>query len=108
MRLLRAAGYPTKVRPRTTGESMRLPGRAFAFAFATLALAARARADETVKIGAALSLTGPAASYGAQQKAGVLAAVDEINKSGALKGVKLEVVIEDDGSTKEQGIGVFQ
>jgi branched-chain amino acid transport system substrate-binding protein len=87
---------------------MRLPGRATAFAFAALALSFQTRADETVKIGAALSLTGPAASYGAQQKAGVLAAVDEINKSGMLKGVKLEVVIEDDGSTKEQGIAVFQ
>jgi len=65
-------------------------------------------ADAVVKIGAALSMTGPAAVYGATQKGGILAAVDEINKSGELKGVKLEAVIEDDASTKEQGIAVFQ
>jgi branched-chain amino acid transport system substrate-binding protein len=61
----------------------------------------------SVKIGAALSLTGPAASYGAQQKAGLTAAVDEVNAAGGLP-VKLELVIEDDASTKEQGIAVFQ
>ena len=53
-------------------------------------------------------MTGPAAVYGATQKAGILAAIDETNKSGALKGVKLEAVIEDDASTKEQGIAVYQ
>jgi branched-chain amino acid transport system substrate-binding protein len=61
-----------------------------------------------VKISAALSMTGPAAAYGAQQKAGILAAVDEVNGSGRLKGVKLEAVVEDDASTKEQGLAVFQ
>ena len=63
--------------------------------------------SNSVKIGAALSLTGAAASYGAQQRAGIQTAVDEINQSGALP-LKLEVVIEDDGSSKEQGITVFQ
>jgi branched-chain amino acid transport system substrate-binding protein len=67
-----------------------------------------ARAETVVKIGVAISLTGPAAVYGAQQKAGVLAAIDDLNASGALKGVKLEAVVEDDASTKEQGIAVFQ
>ncbi len=74
-----------------------------------VAVAGRASAAETVvKIGAALSMTGPAAVYGATQKAGIQAAVDEINKSGELKGVKLQAVFEDDASTKEQGIAVFQ
>lgn len=75
---------------------------------ALLCASSSARAAQTVKIGAAFSMTGPAAVYGASQKAGVQAAVDEINKSGALKGVTLEAVIEDDASTKEQGIAVFQ
>jgi branched-chain amino acid transport system substrate-binding protein len=78
---------------------------ALAAAFAT---SGAARGDTVVKIGAALSMTGPAASYGAQQKAGILAAVEEVNRSGMLKGVKLEAVVEDDASTKEQGIAVFQ
>ncbi|HET6922248.1 MAG TPA: ABC transporter substrate-binding protein [Anaeromyxobacteraceae bacterium] len=76
-------------------------------AAAMLGSATAARA-ETVKIGAAFSLTGNAAVYGAQQKAGVLLAVEEINKSGALKGITLEAVIEDDATSKEQGIAVFQ
>jgi len=77
-------------------------------AVAALAATGTARAEQVVKIGVAISLTGPAAVYGATQKAGVLAAVDHVNKSGMLKGVKLEAVIEDDASTKEQGIAVFQ
>ena len=56
-------------------------------------------------IGAALSLTGPAASYGALQRAGIQAALEEVNAGG---GAKLNVLIEDDSSTKEQGITVFQ
>ncbi|HVR61915.1 MAG TPA: ABC transporter substrate-binding protein [Polyangia bacterium] len=94
---------------------MRLPRRLFAsslalsLAVSAVAFAGRAAAaDAVVKIGAALSMTGAAAVYGGSQKAGVQAAVDEINKSGHLKGVKLEVVFEDDASTKEQGIAVFQ
>jgi branched-chain amino acid transport system substrate-binding protein len=67
-----------------------------------------AAADTVVKVGAALSMTGAAAVYGASQKAGVQAAIEEINKSGHLKHVKLEAVFEDDASTKEQGIAVFQ
>ncbi len=64
-----------------------------------------AAAPATIKIGAALSLTGPAASYGQQQKAGLAAALDELNAAG---GPKIELLIEDDASTKEQGITVFQ
>ena len=65
-------------------------------------------AAETVKIGAAFSLTGNAAAYGAQQKHGVQAAIEDVNKSGKLKGITLELVLEDDGTSKEQGIAVFQ
>ncbi len=83
-------------------------GKIFLAVAALLSASSPARAAQTVKIGAAFSMTGPAAVYGASQKAGVQAAVDEINKSGALKGVKLEAIVEDDASTKEQGIAVFQ
>jgi branched-chain amino acid transport system substrate-binding protein len=87
---------------------MRFPVRSSLAALAALAFAGPAAAEQTVKVGAALSMTGPAAAYGANQKTGILAAVDELNKGGALKGVKLEAVVEDDASTKEQGIAVFQ
>jgi branched-chain amino acid transport system substrate-binding protein len=88
---------------------MRLAGPATSLLAAAAIAATNAGAQETtVKLGACLSLTGPAAVYGVQQKAGVLAAVDEVNRSGALGGVRLSVVNEDDASTKEQGIAVYQ
>jgi branched-chain amino acid transport system substrate-binding protein len=87
---------------------MRFTFRTSVVPFLAVALATPALAQQTVKIGAALSMTGPAAVYGATQKAGILAAVDELNKGGTLKGVKLEAVVEDDASTKEQGIAVYQ
>ena len=55
-----------------------------------------------VTIGAALSLTGAAAAYGASQRGGIQAAVADVTDP------KLNVMIEDDGSTKEQGITVYQ
>jgi branched-chain amino acid transport system substrate-binding protein len=70
--------------------------------------AAAPAGGNVVKNGAALSLTGAAASYGAQQRAGIEAALDALKASNSLGGVRLEAVIEDDGSTKEQGINVFQ
>jgi branched-chain amino acid transport system substrate-binding protein len=73
-----------------------------------LAIPSLSAAADTVKIGAAFSITGNAAAYGAQQKAGVLQAIDDVNKSGKLKGITLELVLEDDGTSKEQGIAVFQ
>lgn len=79
--------------------------RALAALLCIAVLPARA---ETVKVGAALSMTGAAAVYGASQKKGIELAADEINKSGALKNIKLEILVEDDGSTKEQGINVYQ
>ncbi len=67
---------------------------------------AAAPSGDTAQLGAALSLTGAAAPYGATQRAGIQCAVDEINASGGP--VKLNVIVEDDGSVKEQGITVFQ
>jgi branched-chain amino acid transport system substrate-binding protein len=63
---------------------------------------AASAADKEAVIGVAISITGPAASYGAQQKAGIQAALADLGPG------KLTVKIEDDASTKEQGITVFQ
>ncbi len=85
---------------------------ALGLALAAAALAAlapsRALAQQPVKIGAALSFTGAGAPYGPNQKAGLQLAVDEVNSGGQLKGVKLELLVEDDGSSKEQAINVYQ
>src|SRR5918996_1672572 len=75
--------------------------RALAALLCVTALPAQA---QTVKVGAALSMTGAAAVYGASQKKGIELAAEEINKSGALKNIRLQVLVEDDGSTKEQVI----
>lgn len=60
------------------------------------------------KIGAAFALTGPAAVYGQAQKNAVQLAAEEINSAGAVPGVKLEVLYEDDAGDKTAGINVFQ
>ena len=78
---------------------MRFGARTSLFVAAVAAVwavgAAPAAAQTAVKIGAALSMTGPAAVYGATQKAGIQAGVDEINRKGGLKDLKLEAVIEE-------------
>ena len=84
------------------------PRRALLATVVLLASTSASAAERTVKIGAALSMTGPAAAYGATQKNGFLLAIDEINASKFIPGVKLEGIVEDDGSVKEQGISVYQ
>lgn len=61
--------------------------------------------DEAVPVGAALSLTGAAASYGASQEKGLQLATDELNEVG---GVTYELTIEDDQTDARQGISVFE
>jgi branched-chain amino acid transport system substrate-binding protein len=63
---------------------------------------------KTADIGVALSLTQAAAVYGVTQKNGVQLAADEINASGYIPAVKLNLIIDDDASAQAQGISVFQ
>ncbi len=58
-----------------------------------------------VPIGAVLSLTGAAASYGESQKKGLELAADELKAKG---GVTYDVKIEDDATDPQQGIAVFE
>jgi branched-chain amino acid transport system substrate-binding protein len=60
-----------------------------------------------VKIGLAFSMTGAAAVYGSTQKNGIQLAVDEINAAAGDDGVKLVPIFDDDASTPQQGINVF-
>ena len=64
-------------------------------------------AGPVVRIGAALSLTGSARMFGAAQRSGIKLAQDEINAAQMLGKTRLEVVIEDDGSDREQASAVF-
>ncbi len=58
-----------------------------------------------VPIGAALSLTGAAGSYGTSQKQGLELAAEQLNKKG---GVTYDLKIEDDQTDARQGITVFE
>ena len=58
-----------------------------------------------VPVGAALSLTGAAASYGESQQKGLELALEDLNKKD---GVTYELKIEDDGTDPRQAIGVFE
>ena len=51
---------------------------------------------KTIKVGFVNHLTGDAAVYGQSMKKGTELAVDEVNLAWAKKGMKLEVVYEDD------------
>ena len=67
-----------------------------AFAVFSLALPGHVLADDTIKVGAVLSVTGPASFLGEPEKNTVLMMVDEVNAAGGLLGKKLEAVILDD------------
>lgn len=73
---------------------------------AGVALAGPAQAKEA-KIGFAFSMTGGAAAYGATQKNGAQLAMDEINAKAGAEGLKLVGLFEDDASTPQQGINVY-
>ncbi|MBV9322716.1 MAG: ABC transporter substrate-binding protein [Chloroflexi bacterium] len=60
------------------------------------------------RFGAALSLTGAARMTGMVQRSGIKLAQDEINASGMLGKTRLEVVVDDDASDREQAAAVYQ
>ena len=63
-----------------------------------------------VKVGLATSKTGAANFYNPQQANGAQLAVDQFNATGGFQGgrQKIQLIVEDDGSTKDQGITVFK
>jgi branched-chain amino acid transport system substrate-binding protein len=61
-----------------------------------------------IKIGLATAKSGAANFYNPQQSNGALLAVDQINAAGGIAGAKLQLIVEDDGSVREQGITAFR
>ncbi len=102
------ANANTATKPATTVVSTAAPAGTSHVATVTATAAAAGGAAKTVKLGAAFSLTGAAAQYGATQKNGAQLAVEEINASGYVPGVKIDLTVDDDASTKDQAITVFQ
>ncbi len=71
--------------------------KCFVFSLAACLLtASMAFAEDTIKIGAIFSATGPASFLGAPEKNTVLMVQDQINAKGGVLGKKLELIVYDD------------
>ena len=69
---------------------------AIALGLAATTQLAQAQDQDPIKIGAILSLTGPAAPFGIPERTAAQVVIDKINKEGGIKGRKLELVVVDD------------
>lgn len=62
-------------------------------------------ADPPIKVGAFLSVTGPASFLGDPEKKTLELYVEHLNKAGGIKGRKLELTIYDDGGAADKATG---
>ncbi|MEH6460673.1 branched-chain amino acid ABC transporter substrate-binding protein [Chitinimonas sp. JJ19] len=84
---------------------------ALILASALLASSVAAAGPTTVKLGFAAPLTGPQAHYGADMKAGIVLALEDINKQAPVIGgspVKFELMTEDDQADPKSATSVAQ
>ena len=63
-----------------------------------------ALAKETIKIGAILGVTGPAANLGGPEARTLEMLVQEINKKGGIKGNPVELIVKDSSASPEKAI----
>lgn len=78
-----------------------------AAAFA-LTAAMPATAQETIKIGSSLGLTGYGSLTDAHWRDGLVAAIERLNGQGGVLGKKFELVTEDNKSTPQQAVVVYR
>jgi len=71
------------------------------------AYASTALAQEALKVGALLPLTGPAAPIGLEQQQGVQFAVDLANAQGGVNGKPIELVLDDSQGKPDQAVLAF-
>ena len=71
---------------------------------AALSFAGPAAAKEAIKIGAILSVTGPAANLGGPEARTMQMLVDEANKKGGIAGHPIELLLKDSGGSPEKAI----
>ena len=64
-------------------------------------------AEETLKIGSILILSGEGASWGNAARNGIELAIERINSQGGVMGKKLEVVYQDDQADPKRSIAAF-
>jgi len=75
---------------------------ALGMAIAAALLAPLAAAQGTVKIGAILTTSGPAASLGEPQRKTLELLVDEVNARGGILNKKLQLIVYDDGADPQK------
>lgn len=61
-------------------------------------------ADDTLRIGSVLSLTGPASAYGLPARDALVAVIDHANDAGGVGGKQVELVVEDDGTDPTKAV----
>src|SRR3954464_12014916 len=83
---------------------MRITQIAAAAAFAVAAFALPAHAQQSIKIGAFLAVTGPASFLGDPEAKTLRTYAAELNKAGGVNGRKLEVVIYDSAGDAKQAV----
>ena len=69
---------------------------------AVLAIAAQAFAADPIKIGAILSVTGPASFLGAPEARTLEMLVEQTNAKGGILGRKVELIVKDSGASPEK------
>ena len=77
-------------------------GMVLAVLLAVILSGAFAQAAEPIKIGAILSVTGPASFLGAPEAKTLEMLVAETNKKGGVLGHKIELIIKDSGASPEK------
>ncbi len=78
-------------------------GVALVLAVAVMALGPIHAADEPIKVGVVLPLTGGQAKFGEIEKNSFEMGVEKINKAGGVNGRPIELIIEDDTSKPDVG-----
>ena len=71
---------------------------------AGLSLASVAKAEETIKVGAILAVTGPASFLGGPEARTLEMMVEKINANGGVLGKKIDLIIKDSGANPEKAI----
>ena len=64
--------------------------------------------DNVIKIGAVLPLTGSAAVWGENARMGLEFALDEVNESGGVNGIKVRIILEDSQSDPAKAVSALQ
>jgi branched-chain amino acid transport system substrate-binding protein len=83
---------------------MRLARLAVLAALSLLALCRPASAAEEVRIGALLSVTGPAAFLGAPEARTLEMLTEQVNASGGIAGHKVRLIVKDTGGSPEKAV----